>query len=150
MLLVLCPSNSARSQMMEGWLRHHAQQAGLVVEVHSAGTEATHVNPDAITVMGEAGIDLSRHASKRLDELPDPRNFALVLTVCDQAAQACPTYPATTTRLHAGVPDPSGKDLPYWRETRDTLRDASQRLVHALAQGRRPDDATLRSGRQTS
>jgi len=142
-LLVLCTHNSARSQMMEGWLRHHAAEAALEVEVWSAGTERTRVKPDAIRVMGEVGIDLTPHASKTLLELPDPWAFDVVLTVCDDANEACPTYPARTTRRHVSVPDPSGRSLAAWREAREGLGRMSRMLVDALARDRVPSDAQL-------
>jgi len=142
-LLVLCTHNSARSQMAEGWLRHHAAEAGLTAEVHSAGTEATRVKPEAIQVMNEVGVDISGHASKTLHDLPDPWEFDLVLTVCDAADEACPAYPAKTTRLHVSFPDPSGQDLERWREVRDAIGATSRALVHALAEGRTPTEADL-------
>jgi arsenate reductase len=71
-VLILCTHNSARSQMAESWVRHHATEAGLNVEVVSAGTEKTWVKPEAVAVMLEVGIDLSHHRSKTLDELADP------------------------------------------------------------------------------
>lgn len=143
-LLVLCTHNSARSQMAEGWLRRHAAEAGLDVEVHSAGTEATAVKRDAVAVMAEVGVDLSGHTSKPLWELPDPWRFDLVLTVCDHAREACPAYPAATTRLHVSFPDPSGRDPQRWREVRDALGAMSRRLIGALAQGRIPGEEELR------
>ena len=143
-LLVLCTHNSARSQMAEGWLRRHAQEAGLDTEVHSAGTEATQVKPEAITVMHEVGIDLSGHTSKTLFDLPEPWSFDVVLTVCDAANEACPAYPASTTRLHVSFPDPSGQDLGRWREVRDAIGDSSLKLVRALAAGQRPTEEDLR------
>jgi arsenate reductase len=142
-LLVLCTHNSARSQMAEGWLRYHAAMLGLEVEVYSAGTEKTFVKPEAVTVMNEVGIDLTDHTSKRLDELPDPWNFDLVLTVCDSAAEACPAYPAKTTRLHVAFPDPSGEPLPRWREVRDALGEMSRRLTEQLARGETPREEAL-------
>jgi arsenate reductase (thioredoxin) len=105
-LLVLCTHNSARSQMMEGWIKHYAREEELEAEVWSAGTERTFVKPDALRVMSEVGIDLSSHTSKALYDLPDPWNFDVVLTVCDSANEACPVYPAKTTRLHVAFPDP--------------------------------------------
>jgi len=137
-LLVLCTHNSARSQMAEGWLRHHAREARLGADIHSAGTEATRVKPEAIEVMREVGIDLSSQASKTLYDVPDPWAFDLVLTVCDAANEACPAYPAKTTRLHVSFPDPSGHALERWREVRDAIGDTSRRLIHALATGRTP------------
>lgn len=142
-LLVLCTHNSARSQMAEGWLRRHAADHGVDAEVHSAGTEATRVKPEAVQVMGEVGIDLSDHASKALFDLPDPWSFNLVLTVCDAAAEACPAYPASTTRLHVPFTDPSGHDLARWREVRDAISETSRRLIGALAEGRTPSEAEL-------
>ncbi len=142
-VLVLCTHNSARSQMAEGWLRHHAAEAGLTAEVHSAGTEATRVKPEAIQVMHEVGVDISGHASKTLHDLPDPWEFDLVLTVCDAANEACPAYPARTTRLHVSFPDPSGQDLERWREVRDAIGATSRKLIEALAQGRTPSESEL-------
>jgi len=142
-LLVLCTHNSARSQMMEGWIRRHAREAGLDLEVWSAGTERTHVKPDAVTVMAEVDIDLNSHTSKTLSEIPDPWSFDLVLTVCDDANEACPAYPARTTRRHVSVPDPSGQDLPAWRRARDALERMSRLLVEGAATGSAPTDAEL-------
>ncbi len=142
-LLVLCTHNSARSQMMEGWLRHHAAQAGLDVEVWSAGTERTRVKEDAIAVMAEVGVDLAGHVSKTLFELPDPWSFDVVLTVCDDANEACPAYPARTERRHVSVPDPSGRARANWREVRDGLGRMSRLLVDAGADGRVPTDEEL-------
>lgn len=107
-VLILCTHNSARSQMAEGWVRHHADEAGLKIEVWSAGTEKTKVKAEATLVMLEVGIDLGGHRSKTLFELPDPWNFDIVLTVCDSANEACSAYPAQSTRLHVSFPDPSG------------------------------------------
>ena len=142
-LLVLCTHNSARSQMMEGWLRHHAAQGGFAVEVWSAGTEKTRVKEDAIAVMAEVGIDLAGHSSKTLLELPEPWSFDVVLTVCDDANEACPAYPARTVRRHVSVPDPSGHDLATWRDVRDGLGRMSHLLVDALADGHVATDAEL-------
>jgi arsenate reductase len=142
-LLVLCTHNSARSQMMEGWLRRHAREAGVALEVWSAGTERTRVKPDAITVMTEVGVDLSAHRSKALTEVPDPWSFEVVLTVCDDANEACPAYPAATERRHVGVPDPSGRGLREWREVRDGLGRMSLLLVAGLGRGRVATDSEL-------
>lgn len=142
-LLVLCTHNSARSQMGEGWLRHHARRLGLDAEVWSAGIEATRVKPEAATVMREVGIDLSGNASKTLWEVPDPWSFDVVLTVCDDANEACPAYPAETTRLHASFPDPSGEDLEAWRRVRDAVGETMRRLAEALARGETPREGAL-------
>ena len=142
-LLVLCTHNSARSQMAEGWLRHHALKAGLDLEVVSAGTEKTRVKPEAVEVMAERGVDLSGHSSKTLFELPDPWAFEVVLTVCDDANEACPAYPAATTRRHVSVPDPSGQGVVVWRQVRDGLERMSLELLAGVRCGDVPSDEVL-------
>ena len=144
-VLILCTHNSARSQMAEGWVRHHAASAGVHLDVRSAGTERTRVKPDAITVMAEVGIDLGTHTSKRLDEVPEPWSVDVVLTVCDAANETCPSYPARTTRLHVSFPDPSGHDLTRWREVRDAIGAMSSRLVETLRAGGTPTEDGLRA-----
>ena len=121
--------------MMEGWVRRHAREQGVDVEVYSAGTEKTVVKREAARVMQEVGIDLSAHVSKVLFDVPDPWNFDVVLTVCDSANEACPAYPAKTERLHASFPDPSGQPLARWRVVRDALGATSWSLVTALERG---------------
>ena len=137
-LLILCTANSARSQMAEGWARFFAAQHGVDLEVHSAGTKATRVNPNAIDAMREVGIDLSTHSSKTLYDLPDPWNFDVVLTVCDSANEACPVYPVKTLRVHHGFPDPAGQtDEPKaFREVRDQIKPVIEQLVLDLQSGR--------------
>lgn len=142
-LLVLCTHNSARSQMAEGWLRYLAQERGVDLEVHSAGTEKTFVKEEAKRVMAEVGIDLRGHFSKTLLELPDPWNFHLVLTVCDAAKEACPAYPAKTEKRHVSFPDPSGKPLEEWFRVRDALGRMARYLVENLKVGRIPTDEEL-------
>jgi arsenate reductase (thioredoxin) len=131
-ILILCTHNSARSQMAEGWAKMYAQQLNLEVEIFSAGTEATRVKPDAMTVMLEVGIDLSSHSSKTLYDLPDPWNFEYVITVCDNAAEVCPVYPAKTTLLHYPFLDPSGNDLAIWRIVRDQIGLQMHAFIAAL------------------
>ena len=97
-VLFICTHNSARSQMAEGWLRDGVRRDGIDAEIWSAGTEATRVKREAVEVMDEVGIDLSGHASKTLWEVPDPWRFDLVITVCDAAAESCPSYPAERSR----------------------------------------------------
>jgi arsenate reductase len=118
--------------MAEGWLRYYAQEIGLQAEVASAGTEKTQVKPDAITVMSEVGIDLRQHSSKTLYDLPDPWQFDVVMTVCDSANEACPTYPASTTRLHVAFPDPSGESLDVWRMARDAIGSTCYTLINRI------------------
>lgn len=134
-LLVLCTHNSARSQMAEGWLRRLAREAGVALEVWSAGTEASSVKPESVAVMREVGIDSSDHSSKSLFDLPDPWNFDIVLTVCDTADEACPAYPDATTRVHVSFPDPSGEPLERWREVRDAIGVVCRKLVDLIEAG---------------
>lgn len=102
-VLFLCTGNSARSQMAEGLLRHIA---GDSYEVFSAGTHPVGVNPFAIQVMKEIGIDISHHRSKSLSEfLNEPFDF--IITVCDRANETCPAFPGDVTRIHWGFDDPA-------------------------------------------
>jgi arsenate reductase (thioredoxin) len=123
-VLFLCTHNSARSQMAEGLLRH---LAGDRFESMSAGTEATHVRPLAVRVMEEIGIDISHQESKTLDRyLGEP--FDHVITVCDDANEACPFFPGAANRLHWSFEDPSKAEgsekerLAVFRSVRDRIR----------------------------
>ena len=124
-VLFLCTHNSARSQMAEGLLRH---LAGDRFEVMSAGTETTRVRPLAVRAMEEIGIDISWQESKTLDRyLQEP--FDYVITVCDDANEACPFFPGVSNRLHWSFEDPSrteGTDeerLCAFRRVRDRIRE---------------------------
>ena len=118
-VLILCTGNSARSQMAEGLLRH---DAGDRFEVESAGTKPSRVRPEAIAVMAELGIDLSKHRSKHLDEFTG-RQFDWVLTVCDNARDNCPYVPGAQTTLHWPFPDPAANPrLEDFRHVRDLIR----------------------------
>ncbi len=134
-ILILCTHNSARSQMAEGWTRFFAQQHALEAEIFSAGTEATLVKEGAKTAMLEVGIDLSTHHSKTLYDLPDPWDFAYVITVCSNADQNCPVYPAQTHKLHYPFTDPSGDDVNKWRTVRDQMKVRLEGFVLALKNG---------------
>ncbi len=123
-VLFLCTHNSARSQMAEGLL--HAL-AGARFEVHSAGTEATLVRPQAIKVMKELGIDISGQESKTLERyLGEP--FDYVITVCDDANEACPFFPGARRRLHWSFEDPAAAEgseeqrLGVFRKARDQIK----------------------------
>ena len=127
-VLFLCTHNSARSQMAEGLLRH---LAGDRFEVMSAGTEATHVRPLAIRAMGEVGVDISAQESETLGRyLREP--FDYVITVCDDANEACPFFPGAANRLHWSFEDPSKAEgseeerLAVFRSVRDQIRDRMQ------------------------
>ena len=102
-VLFLCTGNSARSQMAEGLLRH---LVGDQMDVFSAGTKPSTVNPLAIRVMQERGLDISHHRSKHLDEFRS-QPFDYVITVCDKAAESCPVFPGPAQRIHWGFPDPA-------------------------------------------
>ncbi len=121
-VLFLCTHNSARSQMAEGLLGH---LAGDRFESFSAGTEATHVRPEAIEAMRELGVDISGQVSETLDRyLGEP--FDYVVTVCDEANEACPVFPGAKERLHWSLPDPSAaideERLGAFRGARDRIR----------------------------
>ena len=129
-VLILCTGNSARSQMAEGLLRH---DAGNAFEVFSAGTKPTEVRPEAIAVMREVGIDISGHRSKSVDEFAG-QDFDYVITVCDNAKQSCPIFPAKTKRIHWSIEDPAAvqgseeERLAAFRRIRDELRLRLQAL----------------------
>ncbi len=102
-ILILCTGNSCRSQMAEGYLKHFA---GAKAEVFSAGIEAHGVNPRAIAIMKEDGIDISNHTSNTVDEYAH-LDFDYVITVCDNARENCPYFPAQVKQLHHNFPDPA-------------------------------------------
>ena len=103
-ILVLCTGNSCRSQMAEGFFRHFASGR---VDVFSAGLEPKGVHPLAIKVMAELGIDISKQTSNHVSEFIG-HPFDYVITVCDNAAERCPTFPGNTARLHWSFEDPAG------------------------------------------
>ncbi len=127
-VLILCTGNSARSQMGEGLVRH---EGGDRYEVFSAGTNPTQVRPEAVAVMGEIGIDISGHRSKSVDEFAG-QPFDYVVTVCDNARESCPFFPAGTQRIHWSLEDPAvvagGEEerLAGFRRIRDELRNRIQ------------------------
>ena len=124
-VLILCTGNSARSQMAEGLLRH---DSGERFQVESAGTKPGSVRPEAIAVMGELGIDISTHRSKHVNEF-DGQQFDYVLTVCDNAKEICPVFPARTAMIHHSFDDPAALEgseaerLALFRRVRDEIRD---------------------------
>jgi len=128
-VLFLCTHNSARSQMAEGLLRH---LSGNHFEAMSAGTEATHVRPLAIRAMDEVGVDISAQESETLGRyLREP--FDYVITVCDEANEACPFFSGASERLHWSFPDPSKAQgteeerLEVFRRVRDDIEDRIRR-----------------------
>ncbi len=124
-ILFLCVANSARSQMAEGLAR---QRFGERVRVQSAGSQPSVVNPYAIEVMGEIGIDLSTHTSKSVQTI-DPASVDLVVTLC--AEEVCPVFLGAARRLHWPIPDPASSDpkltredmLARFRTARDAIRE---------------------------
>jgi arsenate reductase len=128
-VLFLCTHNSARSQMAEGLLR---ALGGNRFEVFSAGTEATRVRPLGVRAMAEMGIDIAGQESKTLDRYLD-QLFDAVITVCDQANEACPVFFGARERLHWSFPDPSRatgseeEQLAVYRSVRDAIRARIER-----------------------
>jgi arsenate reductase len=127
-ILFLCTGNSCRSQMAEGWARH---LRGDVLEAWSAGIETHGLNPHAVAVMREAGVDISMQRSKLVDELTG-LDFDTVVTVCDNAAESCPVFPGNVRTVHAPFPDPPAlarretdpeAALDHYRRVRDLIRD---------------------------
>jgi arsenate reductase len=136
-ILFLCTGNSCRSQMAEGWVR---ELKGDVIEPYSAGIEKHGLNPHAVKVMAEAGVDISKHRSKTLEDL-GPVQFDCVVTVCGHAHEHCPIFPGKTKVVHFGFEDPpkATKDMPegeaklvVYRRVRDEIRRFVETLPGAL------------------
>ncbi len=133
-ILVLCTGNSARSQMAHGYLQHFA---GESARVYSAGVAPHVVNPLAIQVMAEDGIDISHHTSNHADEYTSlPLDY--VITVCDNAREQCPFFPSTATKVHHSFTDPShapGRSadaddrLAQFRVVRDEIKEYSRQFI---------------------
>jgi arsenate reductase (thioredoxin) len=135
-ILFLCVANSARSQMAEGLAR---KLLGAGAAVQSAGSEPTQVNPHAIEVMREVGVDLSAHRSKSVETI-DPATVDLVITLC--AEEVCPAFLGKVRRLHWPIPDPASKDPTIPRDEMlarfRTARDQIQARLETLSEtGRR-------------
>jgi len=136
-LLFLCTGNSCRSQMAEGWARHLKSDD---IEPYSAGIEAHGLNPRAVKVMAEAGVDISGHTSQKLDELAEVK-FDYVVTVCGHAHETCPMFPGDAKVIHVGFDDPprlakevegEQEQLAIYRRVRDEIRDFVATLPEAL------------------
>ena len=134
-ILFLCTGNSCRSQMAEGWARHLKSE---IIEAYSAGIEKHGVNPLAVRVMAEAGVDISRQTSKLIDELPT-RDFDYVITLCDHASESCPFFPGKT--VHRSFPDPprlaakarsEEEALVFYRLVRDQIKEYIASLPESL------------------
>jgi protein-tyrosine-phosphatase len=142
-ILFVCTGNSARSQLAEGLANH---LGGGDVEAHSAGTLPAGVNNHSVAVMQERGIDISRHRSKRIDEVPGP--FDLVITLCDSAALLCPASVRDYPMAHWSTPDPSfvpgGPEAVHqaFRGVRDQLEIRITTLLDEIRRGGRGEDGT--------
>lgn len=136
-ILFLCTGNSCRSQMAEAWARHlHGER----LEPCSAGVAPNRLDPRAVTVMGEVGVDLAGYRPKHLDEVL-PAGVDWVVTVCDHANEACPVFPGKVRRLHVGFDDPprlaaeassEEEALAVYRRVRDEIRDLVETLPERL------------------
>lgn len=131
-VLVLCTGNSCRSQMAEALWRDLGRGEW---EAHSAGSNpAGYVHPLAVKIMGEVGIDLSRHESKALEQFRD-QPFDVVVTVCGNAQEACPAFPGAKQMLHWPFDDPAHAEgsedakLAVFRQVRDQIRDRISRYL---------------------
>ncbi|MEN6544822.1 MAG: arsenate reductase ArsC [Armatimonadia bacterium] len=138
-VLFLCTGNSCRSQMAEGWTR---ALKGDVIEPYSAGVEIHGMNPRAVQVMAEAGVDISGQRSKHVDELAGIE-FDYVVTVCDRANESCPLFPGKTKIVHVGFDDPpklaataktEEEALSHYRRVRDEIKAFIEKLPEALTQ----------------
>lgn len=138
-VLFLCTGNSCRSQMAEGWAR---ALKGDSIEACSAGIETHGLNPHAVRVMAEAGVDISEQRSKNVREVMEI-DFDYVITVCGHAHETCPMFPGKAKVVHAGFDDPPRlatglKDeeaiLDCYRRVRDEIRDYIEGLPGALAE----------------
>jgi len=136
-VLFLCTGNSCRSQMAEGWARH---LKGNLIEPYSAGLEKHGLNPLAVKMMAEAGVDISKQYSKTLAELGSVQ-FDYVVTVCGDANENCPVFPGQTRVVHVSFEDPpkltnempdGEQKLTVYRRVRDEIRAFIEEIPEAL------------------
>ncbi len=140
-LLYLCTGNSCRSQMAEGWTRH---LKGDLINTYSAGIETHGLNPNAIKVMKEAGIDISNHQSQHIDEFKDIK-LDVIVTVCGHAHETCPYFPVDCKVIHVGFNDPpkiakelkekgasEEEQLNAYREVRNEIKEFVEQLPEVL------------------
>ena len=137
-ILFLCTGNSCRSQMAEGWARHLKADA---IEPYSAGIETHGLNPNAVRVMEEVGVDISRHRSKHVREF-EGVGFDYVITVCGHANENCPVFPGKASIIHMGFDDPpklaaeaqtEEEALGHYRRVREEIKVFVQSLPEALS-----------------
>jgi len=138
-VLFLCTGNSCRSQMAEGWARALKSDS---IDPYSAGIETHGLNPDAVRVMAESGVDISHQKSKHVTELKEI-TFDYVVTVCGHAHENCPVFPGKSKIVHVGFPDPpklaeevesAEEKLDCYRMVRDKIRAFIETLPEALTQ----------------
>ncbi|GBE12595.1 arsenate-mycothiol transferase ArsC2 [bacterium BMS3Bbin14] len=136
-ILFLCTGNSCRSQMAEGWAGH---LLGDRFDIYSAGIEKHGLNPLAVKVMAEAGVDISGHSSKLIEELP-VRELDYVVTVCDNAHESCPLFPGQAVIIHHSFADPprlaadsatEAEALVHYRRVRDEIQIFIKSLPETL------------------
>jgi arsenate reductase len=136
-ILFLCTGNSCRSQMAEAWAKYLKKGT---LEASSAGVVRHGMNSYAVRVMEEAGVDMTGHSSKTLDDLPS-REFDVVVTLCGHAQETCPFFPGAVRRVHRGFDDPpsicsgmtdESEILAVYRRVRDEIRDFVQSLPDSL------------------
>ena len=137
-VLFLCTGNSCRSQMAEGWARH---LKGDGIEAYSAGIQPHSLDPKAVKVMAEVGVDISGHRAKHVDKLRAIQ-FDCVVTVCDQAHESCPLFPGKTRVIHVGFDDPpklareartEQEALNCYRRVRDEIKAFVETLPDGLS-----------------
>ena len=141
-VLFLCTGNSCRSQMAEGWARH---LKGDVIEAYSAGIETHGLNPNALKVMAEAGVDISGHKSQHIGEFKEVK-LDVVVTVCGHAHETCPFFPGYCRVIHVGFDDPpkmarelakqgasEEEQMDCYRKVRDEIRAFVETLPEGVS-----------------
>lgn len=134
-ILVLCTGNSCRSQIAEGYLRLFANGKA---EIYSAGVETHGVNPRAIQIMKEDGLDISKHTSNNIDEYKNI-DFDYVITVCDNAKERCPYFPTRAQKFHYNFPDPAkaiGTEeeiMQQFRMVRDMIKNYCKEFIDKIS-----------------
>ncbi|MHC4131334.1 MAG: arsenate reductase ArsC [Planctomycetota bacterium] len=138
-ILFLCTGNSCRSQMAEGWAKKLKVD---IIEAYSAGIETHGLNPNAVQVMLEAGVNISSHRSKHVDELKDI-DFDYVITVCGHANEHCPVFSGNAKIIHIGFEDPpklarqakaEQEAIDCYRKVRDEIKSFVEKLPDSLNQ----------------
>lgn len=130
-VLILCTGNSCRSQMAEGYFRKFSEGKA---NIYSAGIEAHGLNANAVTVMKEDDTDISSHSSKTIEDLPVDE-FDFVITVCDNAKESCPVFPAKSQKFHNSFEDPASfsgnaeETLKKFREVRDQIKSFAKEFI---------------------